>query len=80
VIFRSIAFIMHACTICWFAATPSAQRSAQVNVNAIDKANAMKQELLAALEKLGDRLPPNTLDQLVDELGGPDCVAEVRLS
>jgi hypothetical protein len=40
----------------------------------------MKQELLDALEKLGDRLPPNTLDQLVDQLGGPDCVAEVRLN
>lgn len=47
-------------------------------VNAVEKASALKRDLLDAVERLGDRLPPNTLDQLIDELGGPDCVAEVQ--
>lgn len=45
--------------------------------DAIERACASKDELLARIEKLGDRLPPNTLDQLIDELGGPENVAEV---
>ena len=48
-------------------------------VNAVEKASAMKRDLLEAIERFGDRLPPNTLDQLIDELGGPDCVAEVHV-
>lgn len=47
-------------------------------VNAMEKATALKRDLLDSIERLGDRLPPNTLDQLIDELGGPDCVAEVH--
>lgn len=39
----------------------------------------MKEDLLVQIERLGDRLPPNTLDQLIDELGGPENVAEVFL-
>lgn len=38
----------------------------------------IKTELLAAVERLGKILPPNTLDQLIDELGGPQNVAEVE--
>ena len=38
----------------------------------------MKAELLRKLERLGDRLPANTLDELIDSLGGSDNVAEVR--
>ena len=45
--------------------------------DAIEHACNMKEDLLAEIEELGDRLPPNTLDQLIDELGGPENVAEV---
>ncbi|CAD6187636.1 unnamed protein product [Caenorhabditis auriculariae] len=37
----------------------------------------VKAELLAAVERLGPQLPANTLDQLIDELGGPEFVAEM---
>ncbi|GMS88138.1 hypothetical protein PENTCL1PPCAC_10313, partial [Pristionchus entomophagus] len=37
----------------------------------------VKAELLAAVERLGPNLPANTLDQLIDDLGGPEFVAEM---
>lgn len=40
----------------------------------------MRKELLDRIEKLGERLPPNTLDQLIDDLGGPEDVAEVFMT
>jgi hypothetical protein len=45
--------------------------------DAIERACKMKEELLQHIEELGEKLPPNTLDQLIDELGGPENVAEV---
>lgn len=42
-----------------------------------EKAFSMKAELLNLIERLGDKLPPNTLDQLIDELGGTENVAEM---
>lgn len=45
--------------------------------DAVERAQQMKKELLDKLEKLAEDLPPNTLDELIDELGGPENVAEV---
>ena len=46
--------------------------------NSVDRCRSMKNELLAKVEILGNSLPPNTLDKLIHDLGGPDNVAEVR--
>ena len=46
-------------------------------VNADRLLDPVIMELLDKIEILGKRLPPNTLDQLIDELGGPDKVGEV---
>ena len=46
---------------------------------AVEMACQMKDELLKKVEELGKRLPANTLDELIDQLGGTENVAEVGL-
>ncbi|KAK9499331.1 hypothetical protein O3M35_002384 [Rhynocoris fuscipes] len=55
----------------WFSSTNSVSDSPGTKLAAIRK------ELLKKIEKLGKCLPPNALDELIDELGGPDNVAEM---
>ncbi|XP_077441517.1 protein strawberry notch homolog 1 [Vanacampus margaritifer] len=45
--------------------------------DAVEHAQKMKRDLLDKLEELAEALPPNTLDELIDELGGPENVAEM---
>ncbi|KAK4336681.1 hypothetical protein RND71_044107 [Anisodus tanguticus] len=37
----------------------------------------MRDSILAKLDKLSDRLPSNTIDELIDQLGGSEMVAEM---
>ena len=56
----------------------SASSPAVPSGSAADLCIAMKKELLDKLEILTRALPPNTLDELIDDLGGPENVAEVN--
>ena len=58
---------------------PSTSSPALPSSSAADLCRAMKKELLHKLEILSNKLPPNTLDELIDSLGGPDNVAEVKI-
>ncbi|XP_061589837.1 protein strawberry notch homolog 1 isoform X2 [Cololabis saira] len=53
------------------------QDSCETSQDAVELAQKMKRQLLEQLEELAENLPPNTLDELIDELGGPENVAEM---
>ena len=64
-------------TRCWcglFSGTPTSKLP---GAGPIEKAQAMKRDLLAKIDSLGQCLPNNVLDELIDRLGGPSKVAEV---
>ena len=56
---------------------PMPQQSYGPSKASVDRACQMKEEMLKRLEILSQNLPPNTLDQLIDELGGPENVSEM---
>ncbi|XP_070347147.1 protein strawberry notch homolog 2 isoform X2 [Equus asinus] len=43
----------------------------------LEHVERLKQDLLAKVRALGPQLPVNTLDELIDQLGGPERVAEM---
>ena len=43
----------------------------------VDRACQLREEIMIKIERLGKHLPANTLDQLIDELGGPTNVSEM---
>ncbi|XP_068609448.1 protein strawberry notch homolog 1 [Brachionichthys hirsutus] len=63
--------------------TPSAAVKAEIqdgcitSQDSVEHAQKMKRQLVDELEELAEQLPPNTLDELIDELGGPENVAEM---
>uniref|UniRef100_A0A8C5LW43 Protein strawberry notch homolog 1 n=1 Tax=Leptobrachium leishanense TaxID=445787 RepID=A0A8C5LW43_9ANUR len=56
---------------------PIPTNSCVTSQDAVERAQQMKKELLDKLDQLSEALPPNTLDELIDELGGPENVAEM---
>ena len=61
-----------------FCPSESSGRSLQqAHHDSVEQAVQMKCDLLAAIDRIGGRLPANTLDELIDSFGGPDNVSEV---
>merc|ERR1719391_557340 len=52
-------------------------RSAPPDTGRVERAVQMKEQLLRKIEELGQDLPANSLDELIDELGGPSLVSEM---
>ena len=52
-------------------------RSAPPEAGRVERAVLMKEQLLRKIEDLGSDLPANSLDELIDELGGPSLVSEM---
>ncbi|XP_073258615.1 protein strawberry notch homolog 1-like isoform X3 [Porites lutea] len=55
----------------------SANSPAMPSSSAAEQCRHMKKELLDKVDILSRALPPNTLDKLIDDLGGPENVAEM---
>lgn len=53
--------------------------NSSISITPAAAANELKKQLLHDFEALALELPPNTLDELIDELGGPNHVAEVSI-
>ena len=56
---------------------PSTTKTDLSDIEKVEKAYNLKQKLLDRLDALSDSLPLNTLDELIDQLGGTDYVAEL---
>ena len=62
------------------ASTPAASQPSNNSASyqsAIERSRELQNSLLRQIKGLGKRLPPNTLDHLIDQLGGPEYVAEL---
>merc|ERR1719193_755635 len=57
--------------------TENGSREAPPDTLRVERAVRMKEDLLRKIDSLGSELPANSLDELIDELGGPSLVCEM---